>query len=108
MTTPATETTPAVEKAAKIVQNGITRPATGTTTGRIWEIADNLSTEGPAKRAPVLAQCKEEGINNATAATQYGRWRKFYGLGKEEKEVAPAAEADSVEEAPVAEAGAAE
>jgi len=86
-----TETTPAVEKAPKITQNGITRPSAETKTGRIWEIADNLSTDVPAKRAPVLAQCKEEGINNATAATQYGRWRKFYGLGKEEKEAAAAA-----------------
>jgi hypothetical protein len=33
-----------------------------------------------------------EDINAATAATQYGRWRKYHGLGAEPKEAAPAAE----------------
>lgn len=66
----------------KIVQNGVTRPKDGTKTARVWEIADELSAAAgkPAKRKDVIAKILEEGGNPATAATQYGRWRKFNGL----------------------------
>lgn len=66
----------------KVEQNGIIRPSAGTTTGRIWEIADGLSakTKAPAVRKDVMAQADAEKINAATAATQYGKWRKFNGL----------------------------
>jgi hypothetical protein len=71
-----------VEKAEKVVANGITRPNPNTKTGRVFEIADEISAAAgePAKRGEVLKVCDEEGINKATAATQYGRWRKFNGL----------------------------
>lgn len=87
------------EKVAKIEKNGITRPKVGTKTGRVFDISDELSNAAgaPAKRADVLAQCEDEGINKATAATQYGRWRKFHGLKKEVKEAAPVTE-DAVAE----------
>ncbi|AUR88738.1 hypothetical protein NVP2117O_60 [Vibrio phage 2.117.O._10N.261.45.E9] len=95
---------PKVEKPAKDSKNGVTRPKAGTKTGRVWEIADAKSAEAgePALRAPVIEQCEAEGINSATAATQYGRWRKYHGLvgtGKEPKVEAPKEEA----EAPVVE-----
>jgi len=63
-------------------KNGVTRPGKNTKTGRIWEIADTLSKKmaEPAPRRDVLAQAKDEEINMATAATQYGRWRKYNGL----------------------------
>lgn len=63
-------------------QNGVTRPKSGTKTGRIWEISDALSAEkkAPIERKFVMEQATKEGINEATAATQYGRWRKFHGL----------------------------
>jgi hypothetical protein len=69
-------------KAEKIVQNGITRPKVGTKTGRVFEIADAISEEAgaPAKRKAVIDTALAEDINAATAATQYGRWRKFNGL----------------------------
>lgn len=81
------------EKEAKVKQpeqNGVVQPKSGTKTGRVWEIAEGLSEQAgaPAKRADVLAACAEEEINQATAATQYGRWRKFHGLGKEVAEEA--------------------
>jgi len=64
-------------------QNGVTRPKAGTKTGRVWEIADELSTsDGPAARKDVMAASEAEGLNTATIATQYGRWRKFHGLGR--------------------------
>ena len=70
---------PVVEKDT---QNGITRPKTGTKTGTVWEIADTLSqvAGSPAGRKRVLARADDVDINPATAATQYGRWRKYNGL----------------------------
>lgn len=63
-------------------QNGVSRPKSGTATGRVWEIADELSKAagGPAARADVLKAFEAEGGNPATGATQYGRWKKFHGL----------------------------
>lgn len=88
---------PKVEKAVqvKITQNGVVRPSHGTGTGRIWEIADAVSAAigAPAPRKDVLAQTTVEGINPATAATQYGKWRKFNGLEKEKGTAIAKAEA---------------
>ena len=81
----AREAANAAKEAAKIVRvvaNGVTRPAPGTSTARIWEIADELSAaaKAPASRADVLKVAEAEGLNTATCATQYGRWRVFHGL----------------------------
>lgn len=85
--TPAAPPKPAMPK-----QNGVTRPKPGTQTGRVWEISDELSAKAgkPAARKEVIAQGVSEGINPATLATQYGRWRRFHGLLREVKPVAPA------------------
>lgn len=99
-----TETVEAPEtpaKADRVSQNGITRPSSDTKTGRVWEIADALSKEqgGPAKRADVLTAYEAEGGNSATGATQYGRWRKFHGLGKySETESADTPEVEAADE----------
>lgn len=88
---PAKETKPKVEKAPKEVKpkqeqaNGVTRPRPGNTVARVWEIADQLSNfklKEPkiAARADVLVAAENEKINAATAATQYGRWRRFHGI----------------------------
>lgn len=81
-------------------RNGVTRPKAGTKTGRVWEIADQKSTEAgaPAARKDVMAAAQAEGMNEATIATQYGRWRKYHGLGKET--AAPSAPADTTVEPP--------
>ncbi len=76
-------------KVEKDTQNGITRPSTGTKTGIVWGIADDLSAElkAPAGRKAVLDAATAKEINPSTAATQYGRWRKYNGLtgtGREE------------------------
>jgi len=91
-------------KPAKIEQNGVTRPNGGTTTGRIWEISDSLSksTCKAATRKDVLEAAAKEDINPSTAATQYGQWRKFNGLGKEAPAVdkpKPAAKKPAAKEA---------
>ena len=86
---PAPVAMPAMPK-----QNGITRPKPGTKTGRVWEIADALSAQAnaPAPRKNVIAQGVAEGINPATLATQYGRWRRFHGLAREPVAKAPVAD----------------
>lgn len=83
----------------KDIQNGVTRPKSGTKTGRVWEIADSLSAEAgaPVVRKSVLDQAIAEGINASTTATQYGRWRKYHGLAAESRAAAPAAEDTTVE-----------
>lgn len=92
---PATTKTPKEAKPAKakIEQNGVTRPSADSTTGKVWAIADKISAKlkAPAPRRDVLAETSALGINDATAATQYGKWRKFNGLKSEPKaKVAPA------------------
>ena len=81
----ACEAAKAAKEAAKLVRavsNGVTRPADGTLTARIWQIADEISAKAkaPASRADVLKVAEAEGLNTATCATQYGRWRVFNGL----------------------------
>ena len=73
---------PKKEKAPRDEQNGVVRPKTGTKTGRVWEISDEVSRKAgePAPRKDVMDACAKEGINPATAATQYGRWRHYNGL----------------------------
>lgn len=94
--------TPAPEKIAQPTANGVTRPKAGTTCGRIWEMADKLSAtiNAPADRKSILTQAEVEGINPATAATQYGKWCKFYGISvpKAAKAAAPAEVVEEVEE----------
>lgn len=82
---PAKKVKPAKEAVSKIIQNGIPKPSDGTTSGRVWAISESISEKlnAPAPRKDVIAVTTEEGINEATAATQYGRWRKFHGLTKE-------------------------
>lgn len=90
-------------KVERLRSNGQTRPAAGTTTGRVWEIADLLSAQlqRPAERAEVLAFAREENaaVNESTVATQYGRWCLFYNVKKARVvAVAPATEAVGKEE----------
>lgn len=95
---PTAPAAPAAEakapKVPKIAQNGVTRPGVNSTTGKVWAFADSISAsiKAPAPRADVMKACAEASINPATAATQYGKWRKFNGL-KSEPKAAPVATA---------------
>lgn len=89
---PAAAAKPAAVKEAKpakvkVEQNGITRPSADSTCGKVWAIADKISAKlkAPAPRKNVLAETAALEINAATAATQYGKWRKFNGLKAEPK-----------------------
>lgn len=70
--------TPPAKKgsANKDSKNGITRPKEGSTTRKVWDIADRLG----ADRAGVLKEAAKRNINPATATTQYGKWRKYHGM----------------------------
>lgn len=53
------------------------RPAPGTRTGRVWEVADRISedTGRRASRQEVLIEIAKENGNLATANTQYQYWK---------------------------------
>lgn len=53
-----------------------TRPAAGTKTGKVWDIADKLAAKGKADRAKIIEACVKAGINKSTAAVQYLAWSK--------------------------------
>ncbi len=84
-TASAAEGTPT--KPPKDTKNDVTRPKAGTATGRVWAISDDQSAKAgePAKRKDVIAAFVGEGGNPSTAATQYGRWRRYNGLGRDAK-----------------------
>jgi len=71
-------TKPAREKAAS---SEPTRPKAGTSTGKVWDIADDLTQKlgRKATRPEVVSACEVEGINASTASTQYGKWAKVAG-----------------------------
>lgn len=52
-------------------------PAKGAT-AKVWTIADRITAEkgGTIDRGAIIAACEAEGINPATAATQFSRWKK--------------------------------
>jgi bifunctional DNA-binding transcriptional regulator/antitoxin component of YhaV-PrlF toxin-antitoxin module len=54
------------------------RPTFGTQTGRVWEIADQLSLQlgRKAKRQEVMNAYAREGGNPSTASTQFSQWNK--------------------------------
>lgn len=92
---------PKAPKVEREKQNGQTKPAPGTKTGRLWQIIDDISAElgEPAPRKTVLERAEKEGFNLAMAASLYAHWRKFHGLvGKaapgKAADAAPAAPAD--------------
>lgn len=81
----------AEEKAAKAaereankmpVQNDVRKPKPGTLTGKVWEIAEQVSEEmgTTATIARVLEAGRAQDLNDATIKTQYARWRKFHGI----------------------------
>ena len=60
-------------KAAKSAAKKITAPTKDGPVAKVWEIADRMKG---AERKDVLAACAKVGINPATAATQFYRWKK--------------------------------
>lgn len=84
----------AAREAAKIEQNGVTKPKEGSITRSVWDKADELSVNGPAS-AKDVREALEGIVNKATIATQYARWRKFWGLTRARADAAPATETET-------------
>lgn len=94
---PATKATAKTDKAEREVANGVTRPAAGGLTGKLWALADKMSKNGLVPRAKFLLAAAEAEFRPATAASQYARYRKFMGVvGRTPKEAKPAAPAKAV------------
>lgn len=58
------------------------RPKAGTTTAKVWDIADALLKTQKGKisdaksfRTAVINECVEAGINSSTASVQFGKWK---------------------------------
>jgi hypothetical protein len=47
-------------------------------TALVWKIADDMNATA-ADRAKVIAACEQAGVNPATAATQWSKWKKARG-----------------------------
>lgn len=63
-------------------QNGVRRPKPDTKCGRVWALADKLSSElGQATPVKNLLEVAEaEGLNAGNVKAEYARWRKYYGI----------------------------
>src|SRR5260370_4550284 len=92
----STATTMLNEASSRLRQNGVTRPRAGTITGRVWEIADEVSKAfgNHDVRKDVIARGLAAGINAATLQTQISEWRRFHGFGRNHPVTATPCQAD--------------
>lgn len=56
------------------------RPKEGSTTAKVWAIADDFKLNFPDKdakslRSMIIEKCESVGINSSTAATQFSKWK---------------------------------
>lgn len=80
-TTPPTTATP-------VVIPTVLRPKPGTASATVWDLADEASKGGKAPTQKEIVEIAvKAGINPATAATQFGRWRRAQLTGDPTKEV---------------------
>lgn len=96
--TTAPEAAPAAPpKPPKDERNGVVRPGNEGKCGKVWGIADALSDKAgrPAHRVEVVKACVDAGLEAATASTQFGRWRQYWGLPKEPRKESAAAARES-------------
>lgn len=63
------------------VQGAIHPPKKGSITRRVWDIADGfiLASGRIPESSSVVYRATSEGINRATATTQYSKWRRYHG-----------------------------
>lgn len=83
------------QEVAKDERNGVVRPKADSSTGKVWLIADEISSnkKEPATRREVIEAGVDAGLNASTISTQYGRWRKYHGLAAEPRAPRKAKEA---------------
>lgn len=73
---------PQAPKEPRVTKQPGDRPKAGSTTGLVWDVCDKIyagfaENGGDWKlvRAAIMAECIKEEINEATAATQYSKWK---------------------------------
>lgn len=69
---------PKQERAQREPSGPSQRPKAGSSTGKVWDIADEVSqtiTDAKALRKAVIDRCVQEGINQSTASVQFGKWK---------------------------------
>lgn len=69
---------PKTERTAREPSGPSQRPKAGSSTGKVWDIADEVSqtiTDAKALRKAVIDRCVQEGINQSTASVQFGKWK---------------------------------
>ena len=67
-----------VPKVPRESSAGVNRPKPGSTTGKVWNIADTIAatiSDDKALRKAVIVECEAQGINKSTASVQFGYWR---------------------------------
>lgn len=81
---PEVKAKPAKKTTPRTPQKPGEAPAATSTTGKVWVIADRVLAAHPAVtattdwkpiREAIIAACENEGINKATAATQYSKYK---------------------------------
>lgn len=71
----------ATGRSSAATSNAGNRPRNAGATGKVWEIADATMAEHPAIKDPkqlrplIIEACVKAGINAATAATQFSKWK---------------------------------
>lgn len=72
----------AKEAAKQPEQNGVRRPKDGGACGKVWGLADSLSSSlgQPVPISELSKAAGAQGINDSTIRTQYALWRKFHGI----------------------------
>jgi hypothetical protein len=76
---------PRAPRSARAPSSGkVERPAAGSTTGRVWEVCDQVHAANPGWtnkkdfRVSVINACIKAGINESTAGTQYSKWIRHH------------------------------
>lgn len=82
---PTERAKPAVAKEVRAPQSPSTRPKSGTATGRVWDIGDEVAASMPGAaaatiRSEVVRRAVDEGINKATVQVQYSKWKASTNL----------------------------
>jgi hypothetical protein len=76
---------PALQRNASYAQN-LKPPAEGTTTRRVWDLAEEIFNKGDyglgskLLRHAIITTCEQNGIHPSTAATQYAKWKKYHAI----------------------------
>lgn len=69
---------PKAERVTREPSGPSQRPKAGSSTGKVWDIADEVCktiSDAKALRKAVIDRCVQEGINQSTASVQFGKWK---------------------------------